>query len=52
MVPQMFLYPLAIIVITGLYSTWTRVRPCRMHGPEQKLRDRVTFMLWMAAHRA
>lgn len=51
MVPQMLMYPLAVISITGLYAAWNRWRACRSHGPDQLLRERVTYMLWVAATR-
>lgn len=51
MVPQMML-PLAAIGITGLYAVWHRYRPVRTHGPDQLLRERVAYMLWISATRA
>jgi hypothetical protein len=52
MLPQMLLYPLAAIGITGIYTAWFRFRIGRSHGPNQQVRERVAYMLWIAATRA
>ena len=50
MVPLNTLYcSLAAILITGLYAFWLRTRLNRMYGPEHQLRQRVAYMLWVAA---
>jgi hypothetical protein len=51
MVPQMFIYPLAAIGITGIYAAWHRMRLSRSGGPDHELRERVAYMLWVAASR-
>jgi hypothetical protein len=51
MVPQMFIYPLAAIGITGLYAAWNRMRLSRSCASEHELRERVAYMLWVAASR-
>jgi hypothetical protein len=52
MVPLSTLYcSLAAIAITGLYALWLRSRLGRMYGPEYQLRQRVAYMLWVAASR-
>jgi hypothetical protein len=52
MVPQMLLYPLTVIGITGIYAVWSRFRPDRAYGPDHVLRERVAYMLWVAATQA
>lgn len=49
---QFLLCPLAAIGITGLYALWHRIRLGRAYGPEQQLRERITYMLWITAGRA
>jgi hypothetical protein len=51
MVPQIFIYPLAAIGISGIYAAWHRMRLSRVRGTEHELRERVTYMLWVAASR-
>jgi hypothetical protein len=52
MVPLSTLYcSLAAIVITGLYCLWLRSRLQRAYGPDYRLRQRVAYMLWVAATR-
>ena len=51
MMPQMLLCPIAVISITGLYTAWNRIRPRRWHGQDDRLRERVAWMLWVAATR-
>ena len=50
MVPQEFYYAFAVLAITGLYAAWHRIRLSRS-GPERVIRDRVAYMLWVAATR-
>lgn len=52
MVPQLLIYPLAVISITGLYAAWHRIRLGRANGPQNVLRERVTYMLWVTATRS
>jgi hypothetical protein len=52
MVPQMLLCPLAALGITGIYIVWFRFRAGRAHVPNRVLRERVAYMLWIAAARA
>lgn len=49
MVPEMFLCSLAVIGITGLYAAWHRFALSR--GPQRVIRERVAYMLWVAATR-
>jgi hypothetical protein len=50
MVPLELLYcPLAAIGITTLYVAWQRWWYARFHRPDQALRERVAYMLWVAA---
>ena len=51
MVPLTLFCPLAAIGITGLYAAWHRVRLGWCHGPEHAIRERVAYMLWIAATR-
>lgn len=51
MVSQILFCPLAVIGITGLYVAWHRIRLGRATGPKQQLRERITYMLWVAASR-
>jgi hypothetical protein len=52
MTPEMLIYPVAIIGITVIYTLWHRMRLSLMRGPNKVLRDRVTYMLWVAASRS
>jgi hypothetical protein len=52
MVPQLMLCPLAAIGITGIYAAWHRLSLARSHGPNRELRERVAYMLWVAASRS
>ncbi|MBO0699453.1 MAG: hypothetical protein J2P46_13745 [Zavarzinella sp.] len=50
MVPLQFLYcPLAAIGIAVLYALWQRWWWGRFYRPDQRLRERVAYMLWVAA---
>ena len=50
MVPLPLLYcSLAAIGITTLYVAWRRWQWARRHSPDQRLRERVAYMLWVAA---
>jgi hypothetical protein len=50
MVPLQLLYcPLAAVVISTLYVAWQRTWLGRFHRPDQPLRERVAYMLWVAA---
>ena len=50
MVPLQLLYcALAAIGITTLYVAWRRWQLARPMGPDQRLRERVAYMLWVAA---
>jgi hypothetical protein len=52
MVPLTTLFcPLAAIGISGLYAAWHRARLSWHHGPDHVLRERVAYMLWVAASR-
>ncbi|HVK08225.1 MAG TPA: hypothetical protein VM597_05550 [Gemmataceae bacterium] len=52
MVPlSTLLYPLLAIAICGLYAAYHRAELARGRGPAKALRDRVTYMLWVAADR-
>jgi len=52
MVPvQVLLCPLAAIGITGIYAAWHRFRLARA-GSERVLRERVAYLLWVAASRS
>lgn len=44
-------YPLAVISIGGLYAAWHRACLARTHAPDHVLRERVAYMLWVAASR-
>ena len=53
MVPLELLYcPLAAIGITVLYVGWQRWWLTRFHRPDRALRERVTYMLWVAASKS
>jgi hypothetical protein len=53
MVPLQLLYcPLAAIGITVLYALWQRWSLERFRRPDQGLRERVTYMLWVAASKS
>jgi hypothetical protein len=52
MVPVQVLCPLAAIGITGIYAAWHRFQLSRTGGPNRVLRERVTYLLWVAASRA
>ena len=53
MVPLTTLFcPLAAISISGLYAAWHRARLSWAHAPDHQLRERVAYMLWIAAGRA
>jgi hypothetical protein len=52
MSPELFLYPLAVIGITSIYTLWHRMRLSQLRGPNKVLRDRVAYMLWVAASRS
>jgi hypothetical protein len=52
MAPHLLLYPLAVIGITAIYAVWLRFRLDRSNEPEHALRERVAYMLWIAANRA
>jgi hypothetical protein len=52
MLPQMLFCPLAAIGITGLYTAWYRFRVARAALPDQAMRERVAYMLWITASRA
>ena len=52
MVPQTFLCALGVIAITAIYAVWHRFRLDRHCEPEQMKRERVAYMLWIAATRA
>ena len=53
MVPLNTLYcSLAAIAITGLYALWLRARLQQAYGPDHQLRQRVAYMLWVAASRS
>lgn len=46
------LCPIAAIGITGLYAAWNRYRVSpEAEGPDKRIRERVTYMLWVAAKR-
>lgn len=50
MVPLQLLYcPLAAIGIAILYVGWRRWWFGRRLGPDHRLRERVAYMLWVAA---
>jgi hypothetical protein len=50
MVPLQVLYcPLAAIGVTTLYVLWQRWWLGRFYRPDQTLRERVAYMLWVAA---
>jgi hypothetical protein len=50
MVPLELLYcPLAAIGITILYALWQRWWLARFYRPDRDLRERVAYMLWVAA---
>ena len=52
MVPlQTLCCPMAIIGITSLYAAWHRVRLGHGLGSKRRLRERVTYMLWVTASR-
>jgi hypothetical protein len=40
---------LAAIGITVIYTGWHRYWLARFHRPDQLLRERVAYMLWVAA---
>jgi hypothetical protein len=53
MVPvQVLLCPLAAIGITGIYAAWHRFRLARDYGSKRVLRERVAYLLWVAASRS
>jgi hypothetical protein len=52
MVPLTLFCPLAAIGISGLYATWHRARLAQRCPPDQRLRMRVAYMLWVVASRA
>jgi hypothetical protein len=45
------LYPLAAISISGLYAAWHRKRLAQTRPPDHQVRQRVAYMLWVAATR-
>lgn len=49
MVPQLLSCPLAVIGITGIFAAWQRARHAWFAPRERLLRERVTYMLWVAA---
>jgi hypothetical protein len=50
MVPLQLLYcPLAVIGITAIYIGWQRWWYTRVRRPADTLRERVAYMLWVAA---
>jgi hypothetical protein len=52
MVPlNVMVYPILAIAITGLYAAYHRAQLAHAR-PRQALRDRVSYMLWVAANRA
>ena len=53
MVPLQLLYcSLAAIGITTVYAGWRRWWLARRQTPDQRLRERVAYMLWVAATKA
>lgn len=52
MTPELLIYPVAVIGITSIYTLWHRMRLSQMRGPNKVLRDRVAYMLWVAASRS
>lgn len=48
---QMIACNLAVLAIAGLYYAW-RDRFAQAHARRGVLRDRVAYMLWVAAQRA
>lgn len=53
MVPlEMILCPLAVIGITGLYAVWHRAALASLRGPNRVKRERVAYLLWVAAQRS
>lgn len=51
MVPLVLFCPLAAIGISGLYAAWHRLRLSQLRGPDYRMRERVAYMLWVAANR-
>jgi hypothetical protein len=52
MVPiQLFCTSLAAIGISGIYAAWSRYHIYRNHD-DRTMRERVAYMLWIAATRA
>ena len=53
MVPlSAMIYPMMAIAIGGLYAAWHRAQLANNRGPQRPLRDRVAYMLWVAADRS
>jgi hypothetical protein len=53
MVPlNVMLYPIMAIAIGGLYAAYHRAQLAHSRGPKGPLRDRVAYMLWVAADRS
>jgi hypothetical protein len=52
MAPDLLTYLVAAIGITSIYTLWHRMRLSQLRGPNKVLRDRVTYMLWVAASRS
>jgi hypothetical protein len=48
--PPMLCWQVAALMIGGLYYLW-RDLYCRSLQNRKQLRERVTYMLWVAAHR-
>jgi hypothetical protein len=48
---QALFCPVAVIGITSLYAAWHRVRLGQGLGTNRRLRERVTYMLWVTASR-
>jgi hypothetical protein len=48
--PPMLCWQVAALVIGGLYYAWRDLYRQRLQGGKL-LRERVTYMLWVAAHR-
>ena len=48
---QMIACNLAVLAIAGIYYAW-RDRYTKLSGQRAVLRDRVAYMLWVAAQRA
>jgi hypothetical protein len=53
MVPLVTVFcPLAAIGLAALYAIWHRAELKRFRGPDNRLRSRVAYMLWVAASKA